>query len=255
MTRFILLLPALLFLSACQTSSSYAWLNDLSVPSFAFGETQQTASLEMGPLQSKPATFEQGAPMFIRIFKQEGTLEVWREGDEHGKYALYKSYPICRYSPVPGPKIREGDLQSPEGFYDVTYDWLKPESKYHLAMNIGYPNEYDQQWGRTGNKLMIHGGCASEGCFAMTDPGIEEIYTLAEASLLAGNEEVPVHIFPFRMTPENMRLAANSPWMPFWENLKEGYDMFERDRMPPQVAVMNTRYVFMPQPFNVAQKN
>src|SRR5690606_11897951 len=144
------------------------------------------------------------------------------------KYHLYKTYPICKWSGSLGPKLVEGDKQAPEGFYDVTTDWLWPESQYHLAMNIGYPNQYDRTHGRTGSYIMIHGKCFSEGCFAMKDRPIEEIYLLTEQSLLAGNHNVPIHIFPFRMTDENMARHADSVWMPFWRNLRQGYEWFER---------------------------
>lgn len=199
--------------------------------------------------QLAAADLEPGAPMYIRIFKEEGELEVWVRNNETVLYQPFKTYKICAQGPALGPKQQRGDLQSPEGFYAVTQDRLWPGSQYHLAMNIGYPNEYDQQHNRTGDKLMIHGDCKSEGCFAMTDPGIEEIYLLAEQSLLKGNDSVPVHIFPFRMTDANMKRYNDQPWMPFWENLKQGYDLFEENRFPPNVVAQGGEYLFAPQVF------
>jgi murein L,D-transpeptidase YafK len=78
----------------------------------------------------------------------------------------------------------------------------------------------------------------------MTDPKIEEIYALADAAFRQGLSSFQVHIFPFRMNGGNMERYSDSKWIDFWENLKEGYDSFERDRNPPSVSVRNKRYVF-----------
>lgn len=188
-----------------------------------------------------------GAPLFIRVFKEEKTLEIWTLNQSSGRYELFKSYGICAMSGTIGPKSIKGDLQAPEGFYDVTRERLWPGSKYHLAMNIGYPNVYDEAHGRTGHALMIHGDCQSDGCFAMTTKFIEEIYVLVEASLNAGQDSIPVHIFPFRMTPENMAAHVRyAPWVPFWENLRQGYDLFEQTHIPPAVSVSRKKYTFGP---------
>lgn len=191
------------------------------------------------------AHFAPGAPLYIRIYKEEGILETWLRNEQTGLYQPYKAYPICKYSGTLGPKMQEGDMQAPEGFYSVTPDRLWPQSVYHLAMNIGYPNEYDAEHGYTGSKIMIHGDCVSHGCFAMTNPGIEEIYLLTEQSLAHNSmEAVQVSIFPFRMTTANLQAHQNSRYLPFWLNLKEGHDYFERNRVPPLVSVRNGRYVF-----------
>jgi murein L,D-transpeptidase YafK len=187
---------------------------------------------------------EIGAPAYIRIFKEDAILQLWLRDKQSQKYALYKTYPICTFSGKLGPKLREGDLQSPEGFYYVTEDRLNPNSAYHLSFNIGFPNVYDRKLGRTGSLLMVHGGCKSEGCYAMTDAGIEEIYAIVELALNNGQDAVPIHIFPFHMTNENMQQYADSTWAPFWWNLKQGYDLFEVTKMPPSVYTQNGRYVF-----------
>ena len=183
-----------------------------------------------------------GAPIFIRIFKAEEELEVWFDDGE--KFQRYRTYPICTYSGDLGPKLREGDYQSPEGFYFVTPGQMNPRSRFHLSFNLGYPNAYDRYHDRTGSALMVHGQCVSIGCYAMTDPVIEEIYTAADAALRQGQPFFRVHIFPFRMTTENMERHRRSRWYDFWENLKEGYDFFERSGRPPNVEVHQGRYVF-----------
>lgn len=185
-----------------------------------------------------------GAPVFVRGFKDEGVIELWIQRPEQKTFALYKSYPICMFSGDLGPKLAEGDEQAPEGFYRVGKGQMNPWSREHLSFNLGFPNEYDESLGRTGSNLMIHGGCASVGCYAMTDEAMEEIYLLVEAALREGQKTVPVHLFPFRLNARNMAYYQNHEWMPFWENLKQGYDIFELSHIPPNVDVRKWEYAF-----------
>lgn len=196
----------------------------------------------MNELAGKDLEF--GAPIFIRIFKKERLLEVWLKKDI--SFNLFKAYPICTYgSGGLGPKIRQGDGKAPEGFYFVTPSRLNPVSNFHLSFNLGYPNSYDSHHGRTGSALMVHGNCVSIGCYAMTDSGIEEIFTLADAAFRKGQSFFRVHIFPYKMTTENMEKYKENAWYGFWSNLKDGYDFFENNnRIPPNVEVRNGKYVF-----------
>ena len=185
-------------------------------------------------------TIDPAAQVFLRIFKEESELEVWAEQGE--RYTLVKTYPVCKWSGELGPKLKEGDRQSPEGFYQVRLGSLNPNSNYHLSFNLGFPNSFDRAHGRTGSYLMVHGRCSSIGCYAMTDQGIEEIYRIVETALKSGQRAVPVHIFPFRMTDANLERYAGSQWIEFWRNLKQGYDAFEADRRPPSVTVTEKSY-------------
>ena len=119
---------------------------------------------------------------------------------------------------------------------------MNPNSSFHLAFNIGYPNAFDKVHGRTGSALMVHGKCKSAGCYAMTDALIEEIYALAREQFSAGVESFPVHAFPFRMTNENMARFKNDSRYAFWSTLKEGYDYFETTRQVPTVTVCERQY-------------
>ena len=94
--------------------------------------------------------------------------------------------------------------------------------------------------------IMVHGKKLSSGCFAMTDPVIEEIYAIADRALNAGQAAFPVHIFPFRMTPGNIQRHADSPHMPFWRNLLHGYTLFELSHVPPQASVRGGKYALTP---------
>src|ERR1700756_2438948 len=187
------------------------------------------------------------SPILVRLFKEESELEVWKQ-DTTGRYALLKTYPICRWSGELGPKVREGDRQAPEGFYTITPAQMKPNSNYYLAINLGFPNEFDRAWGRTGDFLMIHGICSSRGCYAMTDEQIGEIYALARESFFGDQQNFQVQAYPFRMTPLNMARHRTNPHMAFWKMLKEGYDHFEVTRLEPKVNVCEKRYVFDAEP-------
>lgn len=182
------------------------------------------------------------APIFVRIFKEESELEVWKQRDD-GRFYLFKTYPICNWSGELGPKLKQGDKQAPEGFYTVSNQQLNPNSSFYLAFNLGFPNAYDRVNGRSGDFLMVHGKCKSAGCYAMTDALIEEIYALSREALRAGQPAFKVHAFPFRMSDANLARHVKHQWYPFWQTLKEGYDAFETTRIPPDVAVCERRYV------------
>lgn len=190
----------------------------------------------------KKAGFQYGAPLLIRIFKQPGTLEVWLQKGQ--RFERFKTYKICTFSGNLGPKLKEGDGQSPEGFYSVKPGQLNPNSRYYLSFNLGYPNAYDRAHQRTGSALMVHGNCVSVGCYAMTDARIGEIYTLVQAAFENGQPAFQVQAYPFALTAANLKRHQSSPWYGFWLNLKQGYDDFEQQRLPPQVGVKDKRYTF-----------
>lgn len=186
-----------------------------------------------------------GSPVFIRVFKESSEMELWIEAKPDASWERFEVYPIARYSGKLGPKLAEGDLQAPEGFYAVKKGGLNPLSRFHLSFNIGYPNAYDRFHQRTGSLIMVHGSDVSVGCFAMTDALIEEIYLLVDAALRQGQDEVKVHCFPFRMTEARLREAeeAQSDWLSFWrEELQPSHDAFDQYRVPPEVVHQEGRY-------------
>jgi murein L,D-transpeptidase YafK len=183
------------------------------------------------------------SPILVRIFKEESELEVWKQ-DAEGKYALLKTYPICRWSGELGPKVKMGDRQAPEGFYTITPGQMNPNSNYYLAFNLGFPNAYDRANDASGDFLMVHGDCSSAGCYAMTDEQIQEIYALGRDSFLGGQKSFQVQAYPFRMTALNMAKHRTNPNMPFWRMIKEGNDHFEVTKAEPHVEVCEKHYVF-----------
>ncbi|MBO0765430.1 MAG: murein L,D-transpeptidase [Hyphomicrobiaceae bacterium] len=200
----------------------------------------------LGDLEKRLAAqgLELGAPVFIRIFKLEFELEVWLKRADH--FERFAVYPICRWSGLLGPKLTEGDWQAPEGFYTVDSKALNPASHWHRSFNLGFPNAFDRAHGRTGSYLMVHGGCQSVGCYAMTDAVIDEIWSLVTAALQRGQPRFHVHIFPFRMTEARLAVRGGTPWAAFWGDLKPGYDAFEATRLPPKVSVCQGRYFVSP---------
>ena len=185
-----------------------------------------------------------GDEVFIRAFKEERVLELFIENQSTGRYELFRSYPIAAASGTLGPKLAEGDRQVPEGFYAVPPSAMNPNSRFHLAFNIGYPNALDRSLDRTGSAIMIHGDRVSIGCLAMTDEVIEEIYTICTAAHSGGQAAFAVHIFPFRMTKQRMDMEKNSKWQAHWSNLMEGYDYFEEKQRTPRVTAKGGRYHF-----------
>ncbi len=185
-----------------------------------------------------------GSAIFIRIFKAESELELWMKKGR--QFVLFQTYPICRWSGFLGPKLKEGDRQSPEGFYSVSRRQLNPNSRWHRSFNIGYPNKFDKSFKRTGSLIMVHGGCGSIGCFAMTNEAITEIWKIVNAALDNGQKRYQVHTFPFRMNENNMAIHSGDRWHGFWLNLKTGYDAFNLHRTPPEISHCNGHYVVRP---------
>lgn len=181
-------------------------------------------------------------PILIRIFKREFELEIWKLKD--GRFQNFATYPICRWSGRLGPKLATGDRQAPEGFYWVAANQLNPNSRWHRSFNLGFPNAYDRALGRSGSFLMVHGGCGSVGCYAMTDGVVDEVWRLVTSALAAGQVRFQVQAFPFRMTDENMAAHGGDPNFQFWQQLKAGADLFETTATPPAVTLCKTRYQF-----------
>lgn len=185
--------------------------------------------------------FALGSAVYLRAYKEERELELWLKG-EHG-WELWRTYPVAAASGQLGPKEREGDRQVPEGFYNITSRQLNPASRYHLALNVGYPNTLDLHHQRTGSFIMIHGRDVSIGCLAMNDPAIEEIYLLIEAALADSQSTIPVHCFPFRLTAARLALSTDHPWHVFWkEELLPAQAFFEQHREVPEMQIIDGHY-------------
>lgn len=218
--------------------------SDSKATSFSKSITKETGVALDAELSGKG--LERGSPMFVRIFKEEKELEVWIKSSEGSHFKLFKVFRLRELSGVLGPKLREGDRQSPEGFYFVSSSRMRPATRHHLGMDIGYPNDFDVGRGRSGGEILVHGGTTSGGSFVLSPGDMNEVFTLADSSLNQGQRYFRVHVFPFRMTDQRMEKewSRQPKWIEFWANLKEGYDFFENAQFPPSVEVEEGEYVF-----------
>jgi murein L,D-transpeptidase YafK len=189
--------------------------------------------------------------IFFRAFKKEAQLELWASDKTGGALTLVRTYAICATSGVLGLKRKFGDVQVPEGFYEL--DWFNPQSNFFLSLHISYPNSADRILGshaNPGGDIFLHGNCVTIGCIPITDNGIKEIYWLAVQAHAAGLGHLPIEIFPARLTEEGFKsLVQTHPNQPqliaFWSNLREGFDLFEKDHRPQTVTVASDgRYKF-----------
>ncbi len=212
----------------------------LTIMCLSVGCVHQTVN-EQQELREVSAQQLLGSPVYIQVFKEERTLELYVKWQE--QYQLVNRYRICYFSGGLGPKYREGDLKSPEGFYSIYPGQLKPDSQFHRAIDIGFPNKYDQSNGYSGHALMIHGACRSTGCYAMTDQYMDEIFRYVQAAFINGQEKIAISIYPFHMTASNMARHRYSSYYNFWRQLQPGYSWFATRLTPPFVRVVNGHYV------------
>ena len=181
--------------------------------------------------------------ILLRAFKEEGDLELWAAGKPQEPYTLIHTYKICATSGVLGPKRRFGDVQVPEGFYEL--DWLNPQSNFYLSLHVSYPNGSDRILGsreNPGGDIFLHGNCVTIGCLPITDDGIKEVYWLAVLVRNNGQQHLPIEIFPARLHEAGLAALASSHQgqgllIHFWSNLKEGYDLFEKTHRPPRFKI------------------
>lgn len=225
-----MLLPVLLATASAEVPSSAR-----SDAAIARVEASLSARLESQNL-------ELGAAVYLRITKQPARLTAYIQSVDN-QYVEFRSWDICTYSGGLGPKKSEGDGKSPEGFYNVSSEQMNPRSSFHLSFNLGFPNAFDRLQGYTGSYLMVHGRCASIGCYAMGDDAIEEIWTLMTHAFVGGQKNIPVHIFPFEISAKNLQNLSDHPSEPFWRQLAPAWQTFEATSIPPSVVVRGGRYV------------
>lgn len=204
------------------------------------GAFDEKADAVNGLFRSKGFEFR-GQKLFLRAFKTEQELEVWIKDQD--SYKLLVTYPFCTTSGNVGPKRREGDLQIPEGVYHINH--FNPYSTFHLSLGINYPNASDRILGdkqRPGGAIYIHGDCVSIGCIPITDDKIKELYVMAVEAKNAGQEKIPVHIFPARLEGDMVKNLVqqhkpSAEVAAFWTTLQGVYTDFEKNRKVSVVKV------------------
>lgn len=178
--------------------------------------------------------------IYIRAFKFEEDLEIWAKHKDSAEYSLLRSYKFCSNVGYLGPKTRQGDKQIPEGIYSISE--FNNESNYLLSLKVNYPNLSDSirngPMTELGGMIYIHGGCHTVGCIPITDDKIMDLYVLAVQAANAGQDSIPVHIYPARLTEENFDLLNGSylnKHAEFWTELKAIYDVFEKHHVLPEI--------------------
>lgn len=190
--------------------------------------------------------------IYIRSFKFDSQLEVWVKSDRKDPFKLFKTYRVCALAGTLGPKRIAGDYQVPEGFYYINE--FNPNSNYYLALGINYPNESDKVLSdslRPGGDIYIHGKCVTVGCIPITDQQIDELYILATYAKNAGEDFIPVHIFPIRFNNKRSveylaNLTKSDPDLKeFEENLQRVYEHFELTHQLPVIMTNHAgEYVY-----------
>lgn len=193
--------------------------------------------------------------MLIRVFKEEGIMEIWVQKPE-GKFIKFNEIKIYAASGKLGPKRYQGDCQVPEGYYYVSE--FNPNSNYYLSLGINYPNESDMILSTAehkGSNIFIHGNQVSAGCMAMSNYYIEDIYICAVRAKSNGQQKIPVWIYPFKPTAVNLayfnQFADCKAFDKFWRNLAQGYEFFERNKRLPDIAIDPKGYYHFSDPLKV----
>lgn len=185
--------------------------------------------------------------MLINAYKAEGKLEVWLKSKSAKIYSLFRTYDFCTHSGILGPKVIEGDGQTPEGFYYINV--FNPMSSFHLSLGVNYPNSADSvrtgKDRKTGGDIYIHGNCVTVGCIPLTDEKIKEVYVLAVEAKNAGQEKIPVSIYPFKMTDQNMKKYVTQfpAQLIFWKTLQPGYLAFEKNKTAINIKEVKGKYI------------
>lgn len=194
-------------------------------------------------LLAKKGVNEGHFELYVRVFKEEGLLEAWVKSGNAEHSILLKTFAICAKSGVLGPKRKQGDGQVPEGFYEISS--FQPQSSYHLALKVGYPNKSDRLKATSkdpGGDIMIHGNCVTIGCIPLLDDPIEELYVLSVEAKNHGSV-IFTDIYPFKFNEKNLEkydLNADSDLSRFWKSLKPAYDYFEKNKRRAKIST-NTK--------------
>jgi murein L,D-transpeptidase YafK len=181
--------------------------------------------------------------VLLRAFKHEATLELWAAETAGQALTLVNSYAICKSSGVLGPKRRYGDLQVPEGVYEIhRYNaW----SGFHMSLRVDYPNASDRirgVRGQLGGAIMVHGDCVTIGCIPIEDKPIEQVFLTVLDASRAGKKRVPIHIFPAKMSEAGMKFlekhaAGDRDLLTLWRELQPIYQAFEDTQVIPDVEI------------------
>jgi hypothetical protein len=177
-----------------------------------FGDS---ARQRLAPYFQKAGVAYPPREILLIALKTEKSLELYANDAMQKK--LVRRYPILAASGRPGPKLREGDQQVPEGIYAV--ESLNPNSAYHVSLRLNYPNVFDRTQAakdsrtRLGGDIMIHGKAVSIGCIAVGDEAAEELFTLA-ADVGVTNVKVICSPVDLRKRKAEVSASPSPDWIP-----------------------------------------
>jgi len=231
-------------------------------PSASFVDFQRTLQRPNGALKKKEDTLQKqfrakglqwpARYIYIRSFKYDGQMEIWVKNERKGSFKLFKTYRVCAMAGTLGPKRMAGDYQVPEGFYYINE--FNPNSNYHLSLGLNYPNQSDKILSdslRPGGDIYIHGSCVTVGCIPLTDEYIEEVYILAAYAKAAGQDYIPVHIYPVRYNVKKSMdyltylSKTDASLKTFGDKLEQVFDHFELTHQLPVIMTdARGNYVF-----------
>lgn len=212
-----------------------------------------------------------------RVFKKEKEIEVWAGKSSTDSLKLIQTLRICAMDFEPGPKARQGDGKTPEGFYRLSdlygstnwFMWIRLNtgdidnygevgigSSFKLYVN--YPNSLDRSrtakylpGKNSGGDICVHGNCVSAGCIAFKNRVFLPVYAFFKKHDRSRYGYPQIHVFPYRFEDYDIqKFSEENPDLPaeylieFWKNLKEGYDKFNSSHRAPKISIANNRYVF-----------
>jgi len=229
-------LTALLWLLAGETRAGDFRDAQRSVTRYREAEARRLPEVEAEFREAGAAWPPRG--LFLRAYKQEGEVELWAAPARGERYVRVRIFPICMASGVLGPKVREGDLQVPEGLYEIQA--FQPHSRFHLALKVSYPNATDRRRAArlgvpTGGDIMVHGSCVTIGCLPLRDEPMEALYVAAVLARDRGAGRIPLHIHPCRYSEASCRAAleARPEWSAHWARLAVADALFAAEGTPP----------------------
>ncbi len=184
--------------------------------------------------------------IFIIGYKKDKDLEVWAKNKGNSQFIKVLDYKFCMLSGKPGPKRQQGDLQVPEGYYNINV--YNPWSNFHLSIGINYPNPSDRILGvrnKLGGDIYIHGSCVSIGCIPITNRNIKELYVICVEAKNGGQEHIPVHLYPARlekgvMTDLIKNYNPDTATINLWKDLQLSYNYFLSYRKIPNIQFLNS---------------
>lgn len=216
----IALLFAIFLQASCSLQPSEPWRSSTAATVEHYAPAAES---RLVPYFQRAGVFYPPQDVALLVFKQEKKLELW--ANSCGVWKRIKTYPILAASGGPGPKLRAGDDQVPEGIYKIIS--LNPHSRFHLSLDLDYPNTFDREHAyaehryNPGCNIFIHGNDVSIGCIAIGDTAIEELFVLVYKT---GLQHVKVIIAPNDLRTERPLKDINKPprWLPtLYKNISQ----------------------------------